>query len=100
MDTSKPAWLLARDIHIANQKRENERQSNFQQKRIDNVMNQTTAPTGLYGANKTVVPKKLHDTVQQVLDNNKAVQTATKTLNTNLYNSRNKQIDNKNKRQF
>ncbi len=56
----------------------------------ERVMNQPTAPTGLYGANKSVVNKSEYETINRILDNNDAVRTATKTLNTNLYNSRNK----------
>ena len=95
-DTSKPAWLLARDIHIANQKRENERQSNFQQKRIDNVMN---TPKN-YDQIQDLKKSDFYSTVKQVLNSSDEVRHATKNLNTNLYKSRNRHIDNKNKRQF
>ena len=39
-------------------------------------------------------------TVKQVLNSSDEVRHATKNLNTNLYKSRNRQMDNKNKRQF
>ena len=64
------------------------------------VMRQSTQPTGLYGANKSVVSKSEYDTIRQVLNSSDEVRHATKNLNTNLYNSRNRHIDNKNKRQF
>ena len=95
-DTSKPPWLLARDIHMANQKREDERQSNFQQKRIDNVMN---TPKN-YDQIQDLKKSDFFSTVKQVLNSSDEVRHATKNLNTNLYKSRNRHIDNKNKRQF
>ena len=92
MDTSLPPYQLSQKIRLANQQRENEKQSKFQQRQNDRVMNQTTAPTGLCGANKTVIPTKLEDDIIKILNNNDAVQTATKNLNTNLYNARNKNL--------
>ena len=66
----------------------------------ERIMNQPTAPTGMYGANKSVVSKSEYDTNRQVLNSSDEVRHATKNLNTNLYKSRNRHIDNKNKRQF
>ena len=81
------------------------RQQKENQKSVRNIgtemlMRQTTQPTGLYGANKSVVSKSEYDTNRQVLNSSDEVRHATKNLNTNLYKSRNRQMDNKNKRQF
>ena len=81
------------------------RQQKENQKSVRNIgtemlMRQSTQPTGLYGANKSVVSKSEYDTNRQVLNSSDEVRHATKNLNTNLYKSRNRHIDNKNKRQF
>ena len=89
--------MRTRQMQIEKQKEQDARN---QQANNQRIMGQKTDNTGLYGANKSLIKQSEYDTIKRVLDNNKAVQTATKTLNTNLYNNRNKQIDNKNKRQF
>ena len=66
----------------------------------DNIMRRSTDQTGLYGADKSVIKKSEYDTARQVLNSSDEVRHATKNLNTNLYKSRNRQMDNKNKRQF
>ena len=81
------------------------RQQKENQKSVRNIgtemlMRQSTQPTGLYGANKSVIRKSEYDTARQVLNSSDEVRHATKNLNTNLYKSRNRHIDNKNKRQF
>ena len=56
------------------------------------VMNQPTAPTGMYGANKSVVSKSEYETISNILDGNDQVRQSTKQHNTNLYNHRNQHI--------
>ncbi len=96
MDTSLPPYQLSQKIRLANQQRENERQSNFQQKRIDNVMN---TPKN-YDQIQDLKKSDFFSTVKQTLNRNSEVRHATKDYNTKQYIKGNKQIDNKNKRQF
>ena len=56
------------------------------------VMNQPTAPTGMYGANKSVVSKSEYETISNILDGNHQVRQSTKQHNKNLYNHRNQHI--------
>ena len=81
-------------------KQQKENQKSVRNIGTDMLMRQSTQPTGLYGANKSVVSKSEYDTNRQVLNSSDEVRHATKNLNTNLYKSRNRQMDNKNKRQF
>ena len=87
-DTSKPAWLLARDIHIANQQRENEKQSKFQQRQNDNVMN---SPKN-YDQIQDLKKSDFFSTVKQTLDRNKKVGHSTKDYNTKQYIKGNKNL--------
>ena len=83
----------SRQVDIANKNRE------LISKRI---MNQQTAPTGLYGANNSAskIKKKEYDAISNILNRNQKIQTATKKINSDLRNMSDKQIDNiNNKRQ-
>ncbi len=85
-------------------KQQKENQKSTRNIGTDMVMRQPTNQFGLYdkyiGTKSKVIRTSEYDTNRQVLNSSDEVRHATKNLNTNLYKSRNRHIDNKNKRQF
>ena len=88
MDTSLPPYQLSQKIRLANRERENEKQSKFQQRQNDNVMN---TPKN-YDQIQDLKKSDFFATVKQTLDRNKKVGNSTKDYNTKQYIKGNKNL--------
>ena len=96
------AWRYSMQSRHLRQQKEN--QKNVRNIGTDMLMRQPTNQSGLYdkynGTKSKVISTSEFNRARQVLNSSDEVRHATKNLNTNLYKSRNRHIDNKNKRQF
>tara|TARA_B110000858_G_C17598538_1_gene378975 strand:- start:21 stop:323 length:303 start_codon:yes stop_codon:yes gene_type:complete len=100
MDTSRPAWLIARDIQAQRQQADKDRSADNIARQTNRVMNTKTDNTGLYGANKSPFHKSEYQEISKILNRNNNIQQATKKINSDLHNLSDNQIDNiNNKRQ-
>lgn len=94
MDTSRPAWLIARDIHAQRQQAEKDRTANSIQRQTDRVMNTKTDSTGLYGANKSQFKTSLTQDITKILDRNNKLDIAKDSIDKNLNRMNTSDIEN------